>query len=115
MIRRPPRSTLFPYTTLFRSRRLRGEPLVVVVVPDDDQLRPGVVQVLPQRRHLGVSPLVAGAEERVVPVGDRAPLGALGEIGLEPYLLRRAHVHRDVAVQRDDVPGAQIVAVVALA
>src|SRR3712207_7680016 len=23
MIRRPPRSTLFPYTTLFRSRRLR--------------------------------------------------------------------------------------------
>src|SRR2546423_4853561 len=31
MIRRPPRSTLFPYTTLFRSHRLhwacRGEPL----------------------------------------------------------------------------------------
>src|SRR3712207_8724794 len=25
MIRRPPRSTLFPYTTLFRSRRLPGE------------------------------------------------------------------------------------------
>src|SRR2546430_13386874 len=24
MIRRPPRSTLFPYTTLFRSRRLEG-------------------------------------------------------------------------------------------
>src|SRR3989442_3283086 len=24
MIRRPPRSTLFPYTTLFRSRRLQG-------------------------------------------------------------------------------------------
>src|SRR2546421_4719728 len=30
MIRRPPRSTLFPYTTLFRSRldqRLQGQPL----------------------------------------------------------------------------------------
>src|SRR5689334_24527026 len=29
MIRRPPRSTLFPYTTLFRSRRqpLAGEPV----------------------------------------------------------------------------------------
>src|SRR2546422_4908824 len=26
MIRRPPRSTLFPYTTLFRSRRLRRGP-----------------------------------------------------------------------------------------
>src|SRR3712207_6885628 len=25
MIRRPPRSTLFPYTTLFRSHRFRGE------------------------------------------------------------------------------------------
>src|SRR3712207_8571240 len=27
MIRRPPRSTLFPYTTLFRSGREREEPL----------------------------------------------------------------------------------------
>src|SRR2546430_13564953 len=26
MIRRPPRSTLFPYTTLFRSQRLRAVP-----------------------------------------------------------------------------------------
>src|SRR5947209_8828051 len=26
MIRRPPRSTLFPYTTLFRSRPKRGQP-----------------------------------------------------------------------------------------
>src|SRR5256885_14665333 len=26
MIRRPPRSTLFPYTTLFRSWRFRGHP-----------------------------------------------------------------------------------------
>src|SRR3712207_8869790 len=25
MIRRPPRSTLFPYTTLFRSNRVKGE------------------------------------------------------------------------------------------
>src|SRR5256885_11260888 len=27
MIRRPPRSTLFPYTTLFRSRRVVGVPV----------------------------------------------------------------------------------------
>src|SRR2546430_3122822 len=26
MIRRPPRSTLFPYTTLFRSRQQKGKP-----------------------------------------------------------------------------------------
>src|SRR2546428_9810651 len=33
MIRRPPRSTLFPYTTLFRSR---GELLLQVVVVEGD-------------------------------------------------------------------------------
>src|SRR3712207_7513754 len=32
MIRRPPRSTLFPYTTLFRSRGQRGAPLRRVVL-----------------------------------------------------------------------------------
>src|SRR3712207_8419520 len=31
MIRRPPRSTLFPYTTLFRSRRRVGASVVVAV------------------------------------------------------------------------------------
>src|SRR5438105_6995860 len=30
MIRRPPRSTLFPYTTLFRSRRARARALLRV-------------------------------------------------------------------------------------
>src|SRR5436189_2579372 len=30
MRRRPPTSTLFPYTTLFRSRRARGEELLAV-------------------------------------------------------------------------------------
>src|SRR5258708_29709962 len=34
MIRRPPRSTLFPYTTLFRSRR-HMIPIVQVAVADD--------------------------------------------------------------------------------
>src|SRR3712207_7887346 len=40
MIRRPPRSTLFPYTTLFRSRlRHPGRP--------DHREQPGVLQPLP--------------------------------------------------------------------
>src|SRR3712207_7140345 len=48
MIRRPPRSTLFPYTTLFRShpvhqRDRRAVDLeVVVVVGVDGRQRPGV-------------------------------------------------------------------------
>src|SRR3712207_6884104 len=30
MIRRPPRSTLFPYTTLFRSQRVQGATMVTI-------------------------------------------------------------------------------------
>src|SRR5256885_9158853 len=45
MIRRPPRSTLFPYTTLFRSPALEVEdPPVgpaVLVIPDEGSLRVG--------------------------------------------------------------------------
>src|SRR5256885_4329296 len=50
MIRRPPRSTLFPYTTLFRSllvhsqsRTLRREKVVVVV----GELRDRRIEILP--------------------------------------------------------------------
>src|SRR3989454_4682477 len=39
MIRRPPRSTLFPYTTLFRSSREDGEGLDGLVHQDVDGLR----------------------------------------------------------------------------
>src|SRR3712207_7217809 len=44
MIRRPPRSTLFPYTTLFRSADLRDRRLVtdVDVVLVDPNVRVGV-------------------------------------------------------------------------
>src|SRR2546430_9213556 len=38
MIRRPPRSTLFPYTTLFRSR-LRGTPTSAGAAPSRDRGR----------------------------------------------------------------------------
>src|SRR3712207_6916153 len=58
MIRRPPRSTLFPYTTLFRSvrrgpvedppaRRLRGRR---VEVEDDVKVGPAGQQLRPVRR-----------------------------------------------------------------
>src|SRR5204863_4413094 len=33
MIRRPPRSTLFPYTTLFRSRRHGADPAAIIREP----------------------------------------------------------------------------------
>src|SRR3712207_7737623 len=40
MIRRPPRSTLFPYTTLFRSSRV-GPMEITVVIPTRD--RPAIL------------------------------------------------------------------------
>src|SRR5438477_9026585 len=45
MIRRPPRSTLFPYTTLFRSQPPTGRSAAFA----DDSLRAGVID-LPDRR-----------------------------------------------------------------
>src|SRR3712207_7688809 len=36
MIRRPPRSTLFPYTTLFRSIRQLDEEVVIVMITAKD-------------------------------------------------------------------------------
>src|SRR5256886_4656616 len=37
MIRRPPRSTLFPYTTLFRSRKRAGASVMATIVVVEDQ------------------------------------------------------------------------------
>src|SRR2546422_6590228 len=56
MIRRPPRSTLFPYTTLFRSRELQQRLAGLVLELDRE------VRVAPTR--------VAGALERL---GDHQP------------------------------------------
>src|SRR2546430_3893821 len=48
MIRRPPRSTLFPYTTLFRSLRQVLVPAVVASL----QLGVAAIEVEPEQRHL---------------------------------------------------------------
>src|SRR3712207_6945000 len=54
MIRRPPRSTLFPYTTLFRSR------LPDVPRGDTKHLRGGVGAHIPHERLLDVLPVQSG-------------------------------------------------------
>src|SRR3712207_7227551 len=64
MIRRPPRSTLFPYTTLFRSRRRRGR------ADGRDDPRGGVAG--PARRHVAAA---EGVSRRPLRLGVLRPLG----------------------------------------
>src|SRR3712207_8698512 len=58
MIRRPPRSTLFPYTTLFRSRRVRGHV---------EHIRPGQAgrRIIEQAQDTRASAVVMGMPQRV--------------------------------------------------
>src|SRR2546430_12332025 len=63
MIRRPPRSTLFPYTTLFRSGGLRGR------VPD----------ALRGPRHARAALRAVHAVPRGVDVPEPGPLGPRGD------------------------------------
>src|SRR2546430_14282687 len=51
MIRRPPRSTLFPYTTLFRSRA--QQPAVLLGLIEHVAPLGSLEQPLPELRHLG--------------------------------------------------------------
>src|SRR5256886_13729101 len=54
MIRRPPRSTLFPYTTLFRSHRvMRGARVHFVVEVVKHARRPPRVRILAVSRRVG--------------------------------------------------------------
>src|SRR3712207_7613442 len=75
MIRRPPRSTLFPYTTLFRSDRVRAHdrPLRLVERTGlvDDLLRDvDLADVVEQRGELEVAQLV-GAQAKCASHLDR--------------------------------------------
>src|SRR2546427_2921407 len=70
MIRRPPRSTLFPYTTLFRSQRALG----IDVIEREPGAR-AAWEVQPTSRRTEVSPdvLDAHAQRHQVEDGDGEP------------------------------------------
>src|SRR2546429_4667082 len=76
MIRRPPRSTLFPYTTLFRSA------LILRVSPHERLVRKSAEAVLQARRHrvrrsgLASAGLAACADDGVAVGDDRDQLTA---------------------------------------
>src|SRR3712207_9344332 len=86
MIRRPPRSTLFPYTTLFRSVLVTGEDDVDAVPHEqglDDLTQLDLRAVLAAR---GVG--------RVVEEGDLPVRGVGLELLLQPQELLLVHVDR---------------------
>src|SRR3712207_7807925 len=59
MIRRPPRSTLFPYTTLFRSDALGGDLRCVA----------GAARLAHRSAHVVAAGRIAGAVHRLAPDG----------------------------------------------
>ncbi len=94
---RPQRRTAGPHHELADAvsrvrpapRVLRGEPLVVVVVAVQDQVGSRRVEQLPERADLRGRAVLAGAVERLMPVGEDVPAGVLPEVGPEPDALRR--------------------------
>src|SRR3712207_6956587 len=63
MIRRPPRSTLFPYTTLFRSDVERGVEVAELMF-DDDTLGIGVADIEVRVVNEVDVPLALGADDK---------------------------------------------------
>src|SRR2546426_12519236 len=97
MIRRPPRSTLFPYTTLFRSLRAV------------DHLRP--VDELGQRREVPPEPVAADArQEAGATLRGRIPELAPRSVGPEVRLLLRRPERALVVVEP---PGESLIGGVA--
>src|SRR2546425_11927364 len=102
MIRRPPRSTLFPYTTLFRSHVPRQ-------IEARQELRAEVRPPAPDRR-VGDRKLEEGLDAEVGPPGvalDRvqeAVLPAEGEIAVTGVVLGAPEPHQRLAGEADLKP-----------
>src|SRR3989442_8945395 len=66
MIRRPPRSTLFPYTTLFRSVLDSAEQAVALISDLLDLSRLDEDRLKPVFRDLDAGAMIRGAVQRVI-------------------------------------------------
>src|SRR2546425_6887265 len=99
MIRRPPRSTLFPYTTLFRSLdyplRVAVPPLLQVGV---DQVIPRVTTLVPQRVHLLLDLEPPGRGSRAGIRRDVVIPHPEAREDVRRHMLGMWHVGRDVGV-----------------
>src|SRR5258705_13104599 len=80
MIRRPPRSTLFPYTTLFRSGRALGETMAVTMLIGNSP-KASLSLFAPQYT------MAAVIANEFTEAADPLYLNALVEIGLVLFLI----------------------------
>src|SRR2546422_4945343 len=102
MIRRPPRSTLFPYTTLFRSRELaaRWLPRPVVAHPKHGFTVPLDVMV-PEQAHVALDDLLLSPAARTRELLDGAQVAAwLGQFRAARHGPRGGSVSRAGLYQR---------------
>src|SRR3712207_7722039 len=83
MIRRPPRSTLFPYTTLFRSVVLSA--VGILTVPDRGTFFTDIL------------PLLAGGNRDELATWNRSIHGASGELGLDRKSTRLNSSHANIS------------------
>src|SRR2546422_1283089 len=97
MIRRPPRSTLFPYTTLFRSDRAEGREAVipvVVAVHEPVATRSGLLQHV--SRHHGDGRHAAEGRDRK----STRLNSSHGYISYAVFCLKKKKKHQDDALIR---------------
>src|SRR3989475_6275885 len=100
MIRRPPRSTLFPYTTLFRSNEL-GRTVYLAPEPEPAPTGRGTILVVTA----GTSDLPVAEEAAVTARALRNPVERLTDVGV-------AGLHR-ILSQTDVLRNATVIIVVA--
>src|SRR3712207_8401515 len=90
MIRRPPRSTLFPYTTLFRSAMMRPVHFRGSVPPEEPMHRRATAVLAAATTVLGAAAAVAGrSEEHTSGLQSRQYLGC--RLLLEKKKKKRIH------------------------
>src|SRR3712207_8220822 len=100
MIRRPPRSTLLPYTTLFRSRAVQAE-------------HPGALARLVQRRVPPAQRVAGGAGGGVGEHGEHVGLGVperseehTSELQSRQYLVFRLLLEKKTIIQISSFPSS---------
>src|SRR3712207_7618915 len=90
MIRRPPRSTLFPYTTLFRSNLLAVDP--------HHRVGHQMADVAHEQQRAALEGELAAVGCIIEPVGRQPPLDALASLDRKSTRLNSSHANISYAV-----------------